>query len=122
MTAKKSRLQGSHDCKEVLPGRIDVLGLRDRWWVVVVESKKTALSVWVALPQVLAYLSANPQGDRPGFALITNGDDVVCIKVAMGQYALSRVFSPLVSGRELGDVLQILRRLGELGTEQATPA
>lgn len=101
---------------------IAVLGLSDRGWVVVVESKQTALSVWVALPQVLASLRANPQGDRPGFALITNGDDLVFIKVATGQYALSRVFSPLVSGRELGDVLQILRRLGTLGTTPATPA
>jgi hypothetical protein len=100
---------------------IDVLGLSDRGWVVV-ESKNTALSVWVALPQVLASLSANPQGDRSGFALITNGDDLVFIKVETGQYALSRVFSPLVLGRELGEVLQILRRLGTLGTAPATPA
>lgn len=35
-----------------------MLLLLNRFWVVVLESKKTALSVWTALPQTLAYLLA----------------------------------------------------------------
>lgn len=43
------------DGEEVLQGRIDVLVLLNQLWVVVLESKKTALSLWRALPQTLAY-------------------------------------------------------------------
>ncbi|MGP1385139.1 MAG: hypothetical protein ACTS2F_16365 [Thainema sp.] len=42
------------DPEEVLQGRLDVLVLKEQFWVVVLESKKTALSVWAALPQTLA--------------------------------------------------------------------
>lgn len=38
------------DGEDVLQGRIDVLVLLNQFWVVVLESKKTALSVWTALP------------------------------------------------------------------------
>jgi hypothetical protein len=38
------------DPDEILQGRIDVLVLLNRLWVVVLESKKTVLSVWTALP------------------------------------------------------------------------
>lgn len=64
------------DGAEVLQGRLDVLVLRDRLWIVVIESKKTALSVWAALPQSLAYLAANPDPDRPSFGFVTNGDEL----------------------------------------------
>lgn len=47
------------DREEILQERIDVLVLLNQLWVVVLESKKTALSVWAALPQTLAYLMAN---------------------------------------------------------------
>jgi hypothetical protein len=38
------------DSEEVLQGRLDVLVLKDQFWVIVLKSKKTALSVWSALP------------------------------------------------------------------------
>jgi hypothetical protein len=59
--------------------------------VVIVESKKTALSVWTALPQTLAYLMANPQPEKPSFALVTNGDDILLVKLRANvhHYALS---------------------------------
>ncbi|MGI8936401.1 MAG: type I restriction endonuclease, partial [Phormidesmis sp.] len=70
------------DSEEVLQGRIDVLVLKKQLWVVVLESKKTALSAWVALPQTLAYLMANPQPEQPGFGMVTNGDDILFVKLA----------------------------------------
>lgn len=105
------------DSEEVLCGQIDVLVLKDRLWVVVLESKKTALSAWAALPQTLAYLMANPQPDQPSFGMVTNGDDIFFIKLMQQpqpQYALSRVFSPLISKQELYNTLQILRRLAQV--------
>lgn len=106
------------DSEETLQGRLDIVVILDRVWVVVVESKKTALSVWSALPQTLAYLQAAPQ--QPNFGLITNGDEFVFAKLGQvnleyqGQrgYDLSRVFALLSSPRDLQEVLQILKGLG----------
>lgn len=105
------------DGEEVLQGRIDVLVLLNQLWVVVLESKKTALSVWVALPQTLAYLMANPQPERPSFGMVTNGDDILFVKLVQGSqqhYALSRVFAPFTSSQELYSASQILKRIGHV--------
>lgn len=105
------------DSEEVLQGRLDVLVLKEQFWVVVLESKKTALSVWSALPQTLAYLMANPDADTPSFALMTNGDDSVFIKldhVGGRRYNFSRSFGTLTSHQELYEVLQILKRLAQV--------
>ncbi len=105
------------DSEEILQGRIDVLVLLNHLWVVVLESKKTALSVWTALPQTLAYLMTNPQADRSSFAIVTNGDEILFVKLRSGDrptYAVSRVFSPFVSSRELYGSLQVLKHLGAI--------
>jgi hypothetical protein len=108
------------DSEEVLQGRIDALVICDFFWVMILESKKTMLSIWSALPQALAYLMANPhldrgasaQESRPGFGMLTNGDEMLFVKVAPSQYGLSRVFSPFVGDTELVTVLKILRQFG----------
>jgi len=106
-----------NDGEEVLQGRIDVLVLLNQFWVVVLESKKTALSVWAALPQTLAYLMANPQPEQPSFGIVTNGDDILFVKLVQTEqrlYAPSRVFSPFTSNRELYNALQILKRISQI--------
>ncbi|MDF5720167.1 MAG: type I restriction endonuclease subunit R [Rhizonema sp. PD37] len=107
------------DGEEILRGRIDVLILQERLWVMVLESKKTTLSVWSALPQALAYLMANPNPNLPVFGMVTNGDDILFIKLVQTdtpQYDLSRVFAPFTSAGELYSVLQILKRFGQAVT------
>ncbi len=107
------------DAEEVLRGRIDVLFLLNQLWVVVLEGKKTALSVWGALPQALAYLKTNPSAERPGFAMVTNGDDILFVKLLGGEYAISRVFSPLVSRQELVENLRFLKKLGAIAQQSS---
>lgn len=105
------------DSEEVLRGRLDVLVLKERFWVVVLESKKTSLSVWSALPQTLAYLTADPVANTPSFALMTNGDDSVFVKldqIAGRQYNFSRSFAALASNQELYEILQILKHLAQI--------
>jgi hypothetical protein len=105
------------DSEEVLQGRLDVLVLKEQVWVVVLESKKTALSVWSALPQTLAYLMANPHPGNPSFALMTNGDDSVFVKLSQvegRQYNISRVFAALTSVQELQKILQGLKQLSHV--------
>ncbi|WP_413173786.1 type I restriction endonuclease [Anabaena azotica] len=101
------------DSEETLQGRIDVLVLKDRLWIIVLESKKTMLSVWSALPQTLAYLMASPNTDLPTFGMFTNGDDIVFVKLDNQQYAMSRVFAPLTTQSELESACSVLRRIAE---------
>ena len=103
------------DSEEVLQGRLDVLVLLEQVWVVVVESKKTALSLWSALPQTLAYLQANPHPQRPSYGLMTNGDEFAFVKCQTQPtppvYGLSRPFALLTGAPEFEAVLQILKHL-----------
>ncbi|MFO0128928.1 MAG: type I restriction endonuclease subunit R [Pseudanabaena sp.] len=109
------------DSEETLQGRIDVLVLHDRLLIIVLESKKTMLSVWSALPQTLAYLMASPNGGgthpagtRPTFAMLTNGDDIVFVKLEGKQYGMSQVLSPLVNRGELEVAWQVLRKIAKI--------
>jgi hypothetical protein len=70
------------DGEEILRGRIDALILQQNFWVLVLEAKKTMISTRSALPQALAYMMANTQTDRPTFGMMTNGDDVLFVKLA----------------------------------------
>jgi hypothetical protein len=114
--AEESVLLTLDDGEEVLQGRIDVLVLLNQLWVVVLESKKTALSVWAALPQTLAYLMANPHPEKSSFGMVTNGDEILFVKLVQKEnryYALSRVFAPFTSKQELYGALQILKQMGQ---------
>jgi hypothetical protein len=60
---------------------------------------------------------ANPQPEQPSFGMVTNGDDILFIKLVQGPqryYALSRVFAPFTSSQELYTALQILKRMGHV--------
>lgn len=102
------------DSEETLQGRIDLLILCDRLWVIVLESKKTILSVWCAVSQALSYAMANPDKDRPIFAMLTNGDDILFIKIQDKEYAFSRIFSPFSSKIDLENSLQILCQINQV--------
>jgi len=104
------------DGEEILRGRIDGLILQQNLWVLVLEAKKTTISTRSALPQALAYMLANRSTNQPRFGMLTNGDDVLFIKLTPqpdDQYSLSRVFSLYTLPQELETVLQILKRLGQ---------
>ena len=101
------------DSEEILQGRIDLLILCDRLWVIVLESKKTMLSVWCAVPQAFSYAMVNPEKDRPLFAMLTNEDDILFIKIQDKQYAFSRIFSPFSSKIDLENSLQILCQINQ---------
>jgi len=104
------------DPEETIRGFIDVLVVQEQLWILVVESKRTSIPVPAALPQLLAYMLANPQSDRPVFGMATNGDEFVFLKLSQGdtpQYDASRTFSLFPRRHELGEVLRILKRLGQ---------
>ncbi len=103
------------DGEEILRGRIDALILLQNLWVLVLEAKKTTISTRSALPPALAYLLANTQLVQPTVGLMTNGDDVLFVKLGPKpnpQYGLSRGFSLYTLTEELQSVLQILKQIG----------
>jgi predicted type IV restriction endonuclease len=97
----------------VIKGMIDVLVVREFFWILVIESKMSSFALNVAMPQALSYMLASPQPVT--FGLITNGMDFIFLKLAQQdtpQYSTSRVFSLLTPGNELIEVLHIMKALG----------
>ncbi len=105
---------------EILPGRLDFLVVLDQFWVVVIEAKHTDLDIELAIPQTLAYMIATPHPERAAFGMVTNGSTFVFLKLiqyAPPQYDISEVFSLLPRRNQLYEVLQVLKRVGELITQ-----
>ena len=104
---------------EILRGRLDFLVVLDQFWVVVIEAKHTDLDIELAIPQTLAYMVATPHPDRAAFGMVTNGSTFVFLKLiqqAPPQYDISEVFSLLPRRNQLYEVLQVLKRVGQLIT------
>ncbi len=100
----------------IVRGRLDILVLKDRLWVLAIESKRAEFSLKVGIPQVLSYMLAAPQATCPLYGLVTNGTDFIFLKLQskeVPRYARSRQF---VLGQDCGleQVLRILKRLAEI--------
>lgn len=102
----------------MVEGKIDVLVLFQQLWIMVIESKQAAFSREVGIAQILAYMLANPNLEKPSFGMITTGGSFIFVKLVKGepQYALSDKFVLRKRGNELYSVLGILKRLGQLAT------
>jgi hypothetical protein len=102
--------------EEILRGRIDFLVVSKKLWIAVLESKGTEVNLDMAIPQTLAYMMANPDAEKPVFAMATNGGEFFFLKLnrqGTPQYDISRIFSHLPLQNEFYDVLQILKSLGK---------
>ncbi|MEM9816394.1 MAG: type I restriction endonuclease [Cyanobacteria bacterium P01_D01_bin.6] len=115
-TEKSTELE-LQDADTVIQGRIDVLVLQAKLWLLVIEAKRSDFAVTRALPQALTYLLSDPNpADIPSFGLITNGTEFLFLKITQQptpQYANSRLFSLInPQGNELYLVLPVLKSLG----------
>lgn len=103
----------------LITGSLDTLVLRDRLWVLVVESKRASYSVEAGLAQILAYMMANHNPERPCYGLITSGGSFMFAKLMNSmppQYAVSKLFG-IRESDDLYRVFAILKRLSELATD-----
>lgn len=103
----------------IVRGAIDILIVQKRLWVLVIESKRLGLDVMVALPQALAYMLTAPLSPHPTFALLANGREFVFVQLTRHnppEYSISRAYSTLYPTADLGEVLQILKYLGQVIT------
>ena len=96
----------------IIRGRIDVLVIKNRLWLLVIESKRSDFAVTRAIPQALAYMLSNSETLQPTFGMITNGNEFLFLKTSQNEYANSRLFSLLNPNNELYEVLQVLKHLG----------
>jgi hypothetical protein len=99
-------------------GRIDMLVLLDQMWVLVIESKRQALSLSVGIPQVLTYMVSNLKNEprtNPLYGMVSNGSNFVFLKMVLLDgapvYAMS---DELLLARD-SDRIQILQILKQLG-------
>ena len=94
---------------EVYRGRIDVLVVRERLWILTVEAKRSKFAVDIALPQCFAYMAASPE--QPIFGMVTNGSDFMFCKLEDKVYDFSEPFSLLSRQNHLYKVAAILSDL-----------
>lgn len=102
---------------EIIRGRIDVLVLKQQLWLLTIESKRAGFSLIMGIPQVLAYMLANPNPERPAFGLVMNGSNFIFIKLTkqdVPKYAFSDELTLLKRENELYKVLSILKNLGSI--------
>lgn len=101
----------------VIRGLIDVLVVQSGLWVLVVESKRTSIPVTAALPQILAYMKANAETNKPTYGVVTNGDSFIFVKLShsdRSEYDISDAFLLLPRHNRFYEVLQILKKLGQI--------
>lgn len=105
------------DEDKIVRGNIDVLLLKEYFWVVAIEAKRSQYSLEVGLPQLLFYMLTNLTPEIPTFGLLTNGSNFRFVKLMKRdklQYSVSRLFDILNPGNDLHHVFQVLKRLSQL--------
>ncbi|EAW37704.1 type I restriction endonuclease [Lyngbya sp. PCC 8106] len=100
----------------ILRGKIDVLVIKNRLWVLVIESKSTKFDVMEALPQALVYLLNSPNIAQPTFGFLVNGREFVFVKLVKTeppQYGRSYALS-IERENELEQVLATLKKISKI--------
>jgi len=117
MRGEQSIEISAEDEGEIIRGRIDILVIQEKLWLLVIESKRSSFSLLEAIPQALVYMLANPNQDKPTFGLVTNGSNFIFIKLTkqnIPKYALSDEFTMLKIKSELYQVLSVLKNLSQI--------
>lgn len=110
----------SEDEGTIVRGRIDILVFQPQFWILAIEAKRAEYSLEVGIPQALFYMLTHPALEKPAFGFVTNGVDFIFLKLTKQgtpKYALSYPFS-LRRGNDLYTVVSVLKRLGQLISEQ----
>ncbi len=104
-----------------IKGSLDTLVLKGQLWLMVIESKRVSFSIEAGLAQILAYMLANPNPEKPSYGMIATGGSFIFVKLVNGEsprYGTSNIFEIRNLGNELYDVLRILKRLTQLVISQ----
>jgi hypothetical protein len=115
--AEKSIEITAQDEDVIVRGQLDILLLKERFWAMAIESKEASFSFEAGRAQLLAYMLANPQSEKPCFGLISSGGSFVFLKLVQGEvnrYGLSRVYELSNPGNDLYDVYPILKNIADI--------
>ena len=113
---EKSVEISAKDKELIVRGRIDVLVVQQRLWILVIESKSTKFDVMEALPQALAYMLYSPKSDKPNFGFLVNGREFVFVKLQKADIPIySRSYALSIDREnELEKVLAALKSISQL--------
>jgi hypothetical protein len=120
-TEVSTSLEVADDLKAApIQGRIDILVVQDSLWIVVIESKPARLDVTAGIPQTLTYLLSAPSHQTTVYGMVTNGREVIFLKVDrspdpisnLPQYVRSTTYRLLENIEERSQVLQGLKQIG----------
>jgi len=106
----------------IVKGNLDTLVLKDKLWVMVIESKQAKFSPEAGLAQILAYMLNHPNPNNYCFGMITNGGSFLFVKLLKGeipQYGTSDLFGINNQKNNLYDGLKILKHLIGLASVDA---
>lgn len=100
----------------IVRGRIDVLVVLEKLWILVIESKSTKFDVMEALPQALAYMLNNLKSDQLKFGFLVNGREFVFVKLQQTDIPIySRSYALSIERKnEFEQVLATLKAIGQL--------
>lgn len=99
-----------------IQGKIDILVVQATLWIVVIESKPARLDVTAGIPQALTYLLSAPTSQPILYGMVTNGREVLFLRLDRSQdaplYSRSPTYRLLENYQEREQVLQGLKYLG----------
>ncbi len=102
--SEKSINVSTQDEYLTIRGKIDVLVTQDQFWILVIESKQTGISIDAGIPQALTYMLGAPDRTKPLYGMVTNGNNFIFLKLIGQTYQMSDEFSL----RRRGDLYQVL--------------
>ncbi|MEO1506966.1 MAG: type I restriction enzyme HsdR N-terminal domain-containing protein [Cyanobacteria bacterium J06633_23] len=117
IAAEKSIDLISQDNELTVRGQIDILVFQPKFWVILIEAKRSYYSLRAAIPQTLAYVMG--QAQPVSFGFVTNGSEFQFLKLTSAdgwQYSLSHTFS-LDRDDDLQQVTRTLRHLGQIAAQ-----
>ena len=97
----------------VVKGKIDVLVVKEQFWALVIESKRTQFDVVSALPQLIEYMLDAPDKSQPVYGLLVNGREFVFVELSYHpEPVCARSFAlSIEQDEELAQVLAMLKSL-----------
>ena len=113
--AEKSVKVSVKDKNLMIRGKIDVLVMQDRFWILVIESKQAGVSLQKGIAQAIAYMLANPNRQQDVYGIVTNGSNFIFLKLVWQDtpiYGVSDEYTLMRHENDLYEILQILKAIG----------
>jgi hypothetical protein len=114
--AEKSVKVSVKDENLMIRGKIDVLVMQDRFWILVIESKQAGVSLQKGIAQAIAYMLATPNQQKDVYGMITNGSNFIFLKLSWLDkpiYGISDEYTLMRHDNDLYQILQTLKTIGK---------